>query len=135
MTMEQRVSAIGKPLLVFLPWLAAAGALVFYLLTLNHWVTYDSLLPVANVSGWTWQPEIYGPVYWLLTLPFRLLPDPAIPVALNCFSAVCAALVLALLARSVLLLPQDRTQDQRQRLRSDSALLGVRAAWLPRFWR
>ena len=114
-----------------LPWLIAAGALLFYLLTLNHWVTFNSLVSVAKLSGWTWQPELYGPVYWLLTLPLRLLPAKLIPLAVNLFSAFCAVLTLALLARSVALLPHDRTAQQRMRERSAFALLSIRNAWLP----
>jgi tetratricopeptide (TPR) repeat protein len=54
-----------------------------------------------------------------------------IPVALNLFSAVCAALTLALLARSVTLLPHDRTHEQRVRERSAFSFLSVRSAWVP----
>jgi len=41
-----------------------------------------------------------NPVTFLVTGPLRWLPAPAIPFALNLFSAVCAALALGLLARS-----------------------------------
>lgn len=114
-----------------LPWIVAAGALVVYLVTLNHWVSLRSLLPVSKVSGWMWQPELSGPVYWVITLPFHLLPKTLIPLALNLFSAGCAVLTLALLARSVTLLPHDRTAQQRMRERSSAALLSIRTAWLP----
>ena len=115
----------------YLPWLIAAGGLVFYLLTLNHWLSFNSVLNVANLSGWTWQPELTGPVYWLATLPVRLLPAKLIPLTLNLFSCLCAVLTLALLARSVALLPHDRTAQQRMREKSAFALLSIRAAWLP----
>ncbi|MGA2660692.1 MAG: tetratricopeptide repeat protein [Verrucomicrobiota bacterium] len=114
-----------------LPWVVAAGSLIVYLATLNHWVSFNSLLAVAKVSGWTWQPDLTGPLYWALTLPLRRLPAQAIPVALNLFSTVCAVLTLALLARSVALLPQDRTQEQREREKSEFSLLSIRGAWLP----
>jgi len=114
-----------------LPWIVAAGALVVYLVTLNHWVSLRSLLPVSKVSGWLWQPELSGPVYWLVTLPFHIVPKALIPLALNLFSAVCAVLTLALLARSVTLLPHDRTAQQRMREKSSAALLSMRTAWLP----
>jgi len=117
--------------LVVLPWVVAAGALMVYLATLNHWVSFNSLLSVAKVSGWTWQPELTGPLYWALTLPLRWLPAPAIPVVVNLFSMVCAVFTLALLARSVALLPQNRTQEQREREKSQFSLLSVRGAWLP----
>src|SRR5258708_15613665 len=92
-----------------MPWLAGAGALVVYLFTLNHWVSSGNLLQVAKASGWVWQAELVEPLSWLLTYPFRWLPLPAIPLALNLFAALCAFLTLALLARSVALLPHDRT--------------------------
>src|SRR5215467_794680 len=112
-----------------LPWLVAAAGLALYLVTLNHWVSLDSLGLVAKASGWTWQPDIYNPLTWLLTYPFSWLPARMIPVAMNLFSAVCAALTLALLARSVALLPHDRTHEQRLRERSPFSFLTIRLAW------
>jgi tetratricopeptide (TPR) repeat protein len=121
----------SRQLVDHLPWIIAVGGLVVYLATLSHWVTPNSLPHVAKVSGWTWQPELYGPLYFLLTLPFRWLPGTAIPLALNVFAAVCAALTLALLARSVALLPHDRTHEQRVRETSDNSLLTTPMRWLP----
>src|SRR5260370_10642172 len=113
------------------PWLAAAATLVVYLLTLNHWLSGGNLLQVAKASGWVWQPELYEPVTWLVTYPFRWLPLPAIPVALNLFGALCAFLTLALLARTVALLPHDRTHEQREKELDDFSILSIRSAWLP----
>lgn len=127
----QEVSPEKKFVPAILPWLVAGVALAVYLLTLNHWVSFRSLAEVMRASGWNWQPELNGPVFWLVTLPFRWLPAAAIPVALNLFAAVCAALTLALLVRTVALLPRDRTEAQRSRERSEFALLSIRAAWLP----
>src|SRR5204863_9441101 len=76
-------------------------------------------------------PPISEPVRFLLFLPFRWLPVAWQPVGLNLFAAVCAALTLGLLARSVALLPQDRTREQRQRERSEHSLLSIPAAWAP----
>jgi tetratricopeptide (TPR) repeat protein len=131
MTMEHEVSPEKKFVPVFLPWLVAAGAFVIYLGTLNHWVSLSSLPQVAKASGWTWQPELSGPLLWLVTYPIRWLPTRLIPLALNLFTALCAALSLALLTRSVALLPQDRSHDQRLKERSEFALLSIPAAWLP----
>src|SRR5208282_2880746 len=47
------------------------------------------------------------------------------------FTALCAALTLGLLARSVRLLPHDRTRDQRLREMGAHAMLSIRAALLP----
>jgi tetratricopeptide (TPR) repeat protein len=115
----------------WLPWVIAAGALSVYLATLNHWVSTGSLAYAATVSGWSSRPLLIQPLYWLVTYPFRWLPEAAIPLALNLLSAVCAALTLALLARSVALLPHDRTQSQRLRETGEFSLLSVRGAWLP----
>ena len=115
----------------FLPWLLGALMLAAYWFTLNHWVTLDNIAQVATVSGWVWQPQFFGPVTFLITYPFRWLPAAEIPVALNFFSALCAAATLAMLARSVILLPHDRMQAQRERERSDFTFLSGWMAWLP----
>ena len=114
-----------------LPWIVAGGALVVFLLTLNHWVNLRSLPVVAKVTGWDWAPPIQWPLFFTLTYPFRWLPDGWEVIALNVFTAICGALTLALLARSVALLPHDRTHDQRIRERSEFSLLSIRGAWLP----
>jgi tetratricopeptide (TPR) repeat protein len=114
----------------FLPWLLAAVAFAIYWLTLNRWVSLFNLGNVAEISGWTWQPEVVNPISFLVTYPFRWLPVVEIPVALNIFSAVCAALTLGLLARSVAILPHDRTDAQRARERSGFSFLTIRSAWL-----
>jgi tetratricopeptide (TPR) repeat protein len=114
-----------------LPWLLAAALFMVYWLTLNHWVSLFNYQAVAKISGWTWQPEVYNPLFYVFTYPFRWLPAAQIPAALNVFSAVCAALTLGLLARSVAILPQDRTDAQRERERSVFSFLTIRGAWLP----
>jgi len=117
-----------------LPWLLAIAAFVFYIATLNHWVSLfnlANLVPVAKISGWTWQPDMESPLLFLVTYLFRWLPVAAIPVALNLFSAVCATLTLGLLARSVAILAQDRTGEQRKRERNDFGFLTIPTAWLP----
>src|SRR6185503_3211293 len=52
-------------------------------------------------------------------------------IGLNGFSMLCSVLTLAILARSVAILPYDRTRDQRQLERNEFALLGIPGAWLP----
>lgn len=121
----------GRFVPAFLPWLVGGIALLVYGLTLSPWVTVNSLGLVSRASGLTWQPELGGPLYWLVTYPVRWLPLKAIPLALNLFSALCAALTLALLARSVALLPHDRTEEQRIREKSTFSTLSIRSAWLP----
>jgi tetratricopeptide (TPR) repeat protein len=123
-----------------LPWLLAATALAVYGFTLNRWVSlypYSgtafncSLIFAARISGWMWQPELSSPLLFLVTHLFRWLPAAQVPVALNVFAAVCAAATLGLLARSVALLPHDRTETQRRRERSAFSFLTIGSAWLP----
>ena len=114
-----------------LPWLLAVGMLAVYLLTLNHWVSPESLALISNVCGLNSRVEMFGPLTLLVTMPFRWLPAAWIPPALNLFAAGCAALSLAWLARSVTLLPCDRTEAQRLRLQEGVSLFSVRKAWLP----
>ncbi len=113
-----------------LPWLVAAGALVLYLVTLNHWVRLESLPSVARAAGWEWAPQRNAPWFFLLTLPFRLLPGAIQPLVLNVFTAVLAAISLGFLARAVSLLPFDRTRESRQREHHELALLSLPLAWV-----
>src|SRR5262245_56030439 len=90
-----------------LPRWVGCGGLLVYVLTLNHWISLQSLGMVARVSGWLWEPQVGRPLTVALFFPFRALPESWIPLALNLFTAVCASLILALLARSVALLRHD----------------------------
>lgn len=114
-----------------LPWALGAAMLALYVLTLGRWVTLANLQPFAQIAGLQWQPVLTHPLFFLLTLPLKLLPTAAVPLALNVFSAVCATLTIVLLARSAALLPHDRTRLQRERERSDYSLLTIRLAWVP----
>jgi tetratricopeptide (TPR) repeat protein len=115
-----------------LPWCLAAGMFALYLATLEPRATFDSVRTVANLSGLNWRPELLGPVLTLATYPLHWLPAPSVAWALNGFTALCAALALALLARSVALLPHQQTEGQRQRLPPGGAgLLTIPNAWLP----
>ncbi len=114
-----------------LPWLVAAAMFAFYFLTLNQWVSLFNLNGVARISKWLWTPQFDSPLFYLATSPLRLLPAEKLPLALNLFSAVCAALTLGLLTRSVGLLPHDRTEAQQARERNDFFLLTIRSAWFP----
>ncbi len=114
-----------------LPWVVGGAAGVVYLATLNHWVTLSSLALVSRVNGWDWQPSLSHPLLWLLTLPLHWLPAGWVPLALNAFTACCAALTVATLARSVALLPHDRLEQQRLLLQNQQALLDGPDAWVP----
>ena len=90
------------------PVQAALAALLVYVFTLSHGATLASLPLTAKVAGWDWQPMDAQPLFWLLTLPLRALPAAWVAPGLNFFSAVCAALTLGLLARSLELADWDR---------------------------
>ena len=114
-----------------LPRMVMAVAFVLYVFTLNSWVTFQSLPVVTRVAGWDWHLIYTAPLHYLLTLPLRLVPGSWQIVGLNFFSAICATLTLGLLARSVILLPQDRTREQRQRNAGQNGLLTGSLAWVP----
>ena len=139
MTTQDDLGQENRFVRAILPWLVAAAALALYVATLNHWVTFASLPYVARATGKMWGPELSGfspltgpfsPLHYLLTYPFRWLPEAWVPLALNLFSVVCATLTLALLARSVALLPHNRTHEQRQREHGPHALLSLPTAWI-----
>ncbi len=115
----------------YLPWLLGGGMLLVYVLTLNPWVTLLNLLQVATASGWVWEPRVFNPLMYLVELPFRCLPTAQVPLAMNLFSALCAATTLGVLARSVAILPHDRTEMERNRERNDLAFLTGWMAWVP----
>jgi len=119
------------------PWLVAAVAIR---LTLNHWISFGSVQYLTRATHQSWMPELTGsygvfgpngPLLYLVTYPFRWLPEAHMPLAMNLFSMVCAVLTLALLARSVALLPHDRTHDQRERDHFGISLSSLRTAWIP----
>jgi tetratricopeptide (TPR) repeat protein len=90
------------------PIKVALGALLFYGLTLSRGVTVGSLSLTSKIAGWDWQPMADHPLFWLLTLPLRLLPVGWMPSSLNLFYAVCGAVTLGILVRSLELLPWHR---------------------------
>lgn len=115
----------------YLPWLVAAGALVIYLVTLNHSLSVMSVLGLARVAGWDWRPTNTGPLFHLLSLPIRALPQGVQLYAANAFSVLCAVLTLVLLARSVILLPHDRSREARHLQTNEHGLLDIKAAFIP----
>ena len=98
-----------------LPWQIALGAFVLYGATAGHGVTNNSLALTAKVAGWDWTPMVEHPLFWLLTLPLRLLPAAWVPLGLNFFFVVVAALTLGLLARTVELMPWDWSLENKNR--------------------
>jgi tetratricopeptide (TPR) repeat protein len=138
MTADEKIHPPMTRPITLSPWLVIVGALLLYGFTLDHWLTLGSVHLISIVTGWDWQPfpmswrqNFVPPLFFALTSPIRLLPIAAQPMALNLFSAVCAALTLGLLAASVRLLPHDRTREQRQREGGEFALLSLPTAFLP----
>jgi tetratricopeptide (TPR) repeat protein len=114
-----------------LPLLLGAGGVLLYLVTLNHWISLQSLATVARVSGWLWQPEVGQPLTILVLYPFHWLPAAWVPLGLNLFHAVCAAVALALLARSVALVRYDLPPPKGFGKSTPSKILSTPAAWMP----
>lgn len=133
MTTETETNRGARLLPAVLPWLLGAVMFSVYLLTLDHGVTPANVASLTRVSGheWDWRPEITAPLTFLLTYPLKWLPANLLPFGLNVFAAACAALSLVLLARSVMLLPHDRTEQQRVRQEDEFSLLSIPARWLP----
>ena len=111
--------------------MAGIAALCIYLLTLNHWVSLYSLGTVGRLSGWAWQPELDQPLQAIFFSPLYLLPASWIPLTSNLLTALCSALVLALLARSVALLPHDQPPERRFGPPRPAAVLSEPGAWIP----
>ena len=114
-----------------LPWVVAAAMLLVYLFTLNRFVTLQSVWPLAKASGMDWHENFTSPLTYLVTLPIRWLPAGIQLLALNFTAALFAAASLGLLARAIAILPQDRTQLQRDRAIDENAFLNIRLAWVP----
>jgi len=131
MPKENQIDPRNKFVPRYLPWLLGGIMLVVYGATLNHWVNLQNILPVAAISGWTWMPQFQNPLMYLVMLPFHWLPVALVPAASNIFSALCSALTLAVLARSVAILPHDRTEMERLREPSVFSFLTGWAAWAP----
>src|SRR5688572_25453360 len=96
-----------------LPWVIAAVMLVVYFATMSRWITLPGVPNYARGLGWDWQPILFAPLYHALTYPIRFLPADWQVVGLNVFSALCSAITIGLLVRSVSILPYDRTRDER----------------------
>jgi tetratricopeptide (TPR) repeat protein len=131
MTMQTELRQEKRFVCFLLPWLLAAAVLVLYLLTLNHWVSLNNIRSVARTADWLPGAQLFNPLYYLFTYPFHWLPMSWVPLAYNLFSLTCAFFILVLLARSVALLPQDRTENQRVRERGRYGLLSLGENWIP----
>ena len=131
MAIERNGAVASRWVPVILPWVVGGAGVLIYALTLNRWISLFNLGTVRRISGWSWQPEVSQPLTLILFHPFRWLPEPAIPLALNLFTAVCAGLVLVLLARSVALLPHDLAPTDPLHPDPPASILTIPTAWMP----
>ena len=68
---------------------------------------------------------------YLLTRVIGILPETGRTMVYNGLTALFGSLTLVQLARSVALLPHDRTREQRSRQRNEFAFLTVKWCWIP----
>jgi tetratricopeptide (TPR) repeat protein len=94
-----------------LPLLVAAIGFLIYLATQGGGMTVNTVATVARLGGWDNVPLVGQPLLWLLTLPLHLLPQAWLAPAVKLLAAALAAALLGLLARTLQLLPWDRTWD------------------------
>ena len=114
-----------------LPWMVALAALVVYWITVCRWLNPLNLEAVGQASGWLWQLPYHTPLMFLVCLPLRVLPDSLYPIGANLMAGVFGAVTLGLLARSIALLPYDRTREGRIRGHADEPSLHIRFSWVP----
>ena len=114
-----------------LPWITGGMMLLVFLFTLNRSLSPGNAAVAAQVMGWDWHRVYTAPLHFLLTWPIHFLPLTWQLPALNVFAALCGALALALLTRSIQLMPHDRTREQRHLQQGEFALLSIPLAWLP----
>ena len=115
----------------WLPWITSAIALLTYFLTLNPWVTLSSVPAMAKMLGWDRFPTINSPIFYLISRPVASASAEMQTIILNGIAGFLGALSVWFLTRSVLLLPHDRTKEQRTRERGSLNLLSVPSFWLP----
>ena len=94
-----------------LPVIVAAVGFVFYVLTLGGGASSSGLVVLSWLAGWDATPLVGHPLLWLVTLPLHLLPVAWLALALKVQAAALAAVILGLLARTLQLMPWDRTWD------------------------
>lgn len=129
--MDEKSAPARGPAPRTLPFLVAVPALVLYLATVCRWLNPLNIETVGQTAGWLWQLPYQNPLLFLVCLPLRVLPDSLYPLGCNLLAAVMGAATLWLLARSVMLLPYDRTREGRIRGHADDTQLHIPLAWVP----
>jgi tetratricopeptide (TPR) repeat protein len=114
-----------------LPWILAIAAFAVFSATLNPWIGLQSLRPVVDAAGWSFESAFTQPLHQIFGSLVSALAGKSFPWVANLLTAVSAAGVLYLLARCVALLPHDRRHEERIREPSDIGLLTLPLAWVP----
>lgn len=129
--MQAHEARTGPSVYRHLPWAAVAFVLAAYLLTLDRTFSPWNLPILSQVNRWDWRPMGLQPLFLLFTYPASFFPVSIQPLLLSLISCACATASLVLLARTVMILPQERTRLQRQRALKQGGILPDDAAWLP----
>jgi len=98
------------------PLWAALAMFAIYAGTMGHGMTVNSMAMTAKVAGWQPVPLVGQPLLWLLTLPLYLLPAGWVALGMKVLAAALASAIMALLVRTLQLLPWDRSWDKASRL-------------------
>lgn len=114
-----------------LPWVLSAVVVLVYLATLNPWMGIQSLRPVTEAAGWSFEFPFSQPVHLVLGGVVARVAGTAFPLVANFLTALLAGGVIFQLARSAALLPHDRRHEERIREPSDIGLLTLPLAWVP----
>ena len=115
-----------------LPWILGLVFFAIYFISLNYWVSVDTLSVLAPVMGWDfWSLQMNHPIFQLIMLPFSMLPERLAIIGINLLGAFLASMTLVWLARSVMLLPQDRFYDQSIRNDDPDGIYEGKFFWLP----
>lgn len=129
--MQAHEARTGPSVYRHLPWAAVAFVLAAYLFTLDRAFSPWNLPILSQVNRWDWRPVGLQPLLLLVSYPTSFFPVSIQPLLLSLISCACATGSLALLARTVMILPQERTRLQRQRALKNGGILPDDSAWLP----
>ncbi len=87
-----------------IPLCAALAALIVYVATSSWGGSFTSIGELSQLLGLTGEPPANKPLVWFTIITSRLLGPRFAPAGMSLASAICASLVVGLLARSVQLL-------------------------------
>ncbi|MBM3847305.1 MAG: hypothetical protein FJ405_13610, partial [Verrucomicrobia bacterium] len=129
--MQTQESKSSPGPLSWVPWIAIAIVGLIYVITMERWFSVTNLSYLTLINGWDWRVYSGSPLTYLAIRPLGLLPVSVQPAALSCLSAAFILGSLWLLARTVRILPQERTRLQRHRKLEEGGILPDSIAWMP----